>query len=286
MTIRLDPQQLRDLLTEATDLLDPTPPMRTDLRRERSRRRHRRIAVTIGAAGAVAAAAAAVLAVVVVPSGGSQRLRAPVLPADAASATGTPSPAASANPTPSSTVTPGERIEFGAMTVTLPAGWSVQRRASIPAGVDHWGASPEPHGAGEWMCVGPGGDQGPALFGSAGCNGVKFERGVVSGAGNTLFTAHQPDGWYTATDVQACLPKHSAYPAGKFDGVRPTGKPIRTGFAPVGDRTAIFDEWSAHCDSGFTFTPRSWYLPQSVYRILDLYNNPDTDWILQHITYH
>jgi hypothetical protein len=72
---------------------------------------------------------------------------------------------------------------------------------------------------------------------------------------------------------------------GGADFVQPPGGdygPIRSDpAAPVGDRTAVYDEWAAVCDSGATFNPRAWHLSDEQLLIIDVTEHPETEGVLE-----
>jgi hypothetical protein len=165
------------------------------------------------------------------------------------------------------------------MTVTLPTGWSVVSRYSNPGGTDTQLSPAVTYPAYEDMCIAPDSNHGRQVLN---CAGLDFERGAVFGDTSRLFTPHQPDGWYDVIDVLPC-PVGEMLPNGNLNAIHGDGAPTSSGFKPVGDKTAVFDEYHAHCDSGFAFSPRSWYLPTSKYRVIDYLDHAQTAWILAHI---
>jgi hypothetical protein len=256
----LDPGEFHRLVTQATDVLNPTPPPLPDILTRARRRRRRRTSFAVTGAVALAGAAAAAIAVVATPgTDDTSNLR----------------PAA---PAPATTPPSSASVRFGSMTVTLPDGWSVLSRNSHAGATNTMFTPPAYVPAGEVMCIGPRGASDQPL-----CPGLEFARGGIYGSGGSAFVAHQPDGWYQVADVENCPNDNGTLPGGTFDGVRTTGAPIHTGFAPVGGKTAVYDEYQAHCDGGFAFTPRSWYLPTSKYRVIDYLSHAQTAWVLAHI---
>ncbi|MCM3887330.1 hypothetical protein [Frankia sp. R82] len=212
--------------------------------RRRRRRRHQ-------AAGAAAGLAAAVTVTVAVLTGGSNQAATPNTVLSAAAVTSAPAPH------PTTAIARGRVVAVGSATVTLPAGWAVAYRGEPFI----QGGNPEP--GSEEVCV------RPTAVRSEGCDdGMIISHGTIGGSEGSEFTAHQPGGWYTGTGVIAC-PVNGAVDGPRtnfaYEG-RPSvaggREPIETGTRQVGGLAAVYDVWSGYCDSGFTFTPRSWYLPE------------------------
>jgi hypothetical protein len=243
-------------------------------RGHRRRRRSRVIAV----AAALAIVAGGATAALTVGSARNEDTLRPIPPATASPG----EVGRTSGPAPT-----GRRVTFGAMTITLPVGWDVVERRPIPAGSFFDGQA---HPAGETMCVAPAGNRGPQTFG---CAGLRFDRGAIVGSELKAFTAHQVAGWYFATDVQPCPVNGQPNGPDSLNGIRwgipgrpDTAGPRTSGFLPVGDRTAYYDQWAAYCESGYTFTPESWYLPTSQYRIIDFIPHRETAAILRTIRFH
>jgi len=167
-------------------------------------------------------------------------------------------------------------VTFGGTTFTLPVGWWEHDRKDLDwLSIDEaTGGVAERHPYG-YLCVGP--------AGAADC-ALKLYHGDVPG--NEGFTAWEDHGawpWHTATDVPSC-PVPSADPDAPFDGLQPVDGsylPVDSGFRPVGDRSAVYDQWAVECElSGHDFTPRSWHLPESSLVIVDMLGQPETESIL------
>jgi hypothetical protein len=168
-------------------------------------------------------------------------------------------PGFSTRPDATATPEPG-RVMFGNATFDLPAGWAV---------LSDNGAR---------MCVAPAETEDMGE-----CAGLRLDRGDLMGYEQGPYVDHGDWSWHTGTDVMPC-PDRPYDPEAPLDSVVPGDAglgPIDTGFRPVGDRTAVYDQWQAQCDlSGFTFTPRAWHLPESELLIVDLLGHPETEAIL------
>lgn len=180
-----------------------------------------------------------------------------------------PSPSAStpdpgpADEGPTPTVT--TEASVGALQLHLPPGWA--------------SASDGQFGN---ICVQRPGHQ-PEVFG---CGGLDIWFGwdsYLPGEEMTTFDPANP-GWYHATDVQPCPVKPTDGPD-HLNGIREDGRASAPHYEPVGTRTAYFFQWRAHCDNGFTFSPRAWYLPASKILIFDYVGNAGADALLQTATF-
>jgi hypothetical protein len=170
-------------------------------------------------------------------------------------------------------------VSFGGTTFTLPAGWSEQDRQDLSwptvDGATGGVAGKHPY---SYLCV------GPADAADAADCALRLYHGDVPGhEGFTAWEDHGAWPWHTSTDVPSC-PVPSADPAAPFDGVRPVDGsylPVDSGFRPVGDRSAVYDQWAVECElSGHGFTPRSWHLPESSLVIVDMLGQPETESVL------
>jgi hypothetical protein len=233
------------------------------------RRRQRRVRLLAAATGVLLVSAAATVGIRTATT--SQPPAAPAIV--------TASPVA---PTSAPTHRPGpapQRITFGSLTFTLPPGWTISEHES--AGPTTNPVTGERMPAHESMCIRP----AKVSFGGL-CPGLQFDRGWIPGAEGRTFTPHQPDGFLESTGVSPCPVGDPDNGPGGFNGIRTDPpEPVETGFRPVGDRTAVFDRWSAHCDSGLILIPRSWYLPQSMIRILEIAPHPETTALLADVTF-
>ncbi len=151
-------------------------------------------------------------------------------------------------------------VTFGSATFDIPAGWAVL-----------WNTGTE-------MCVAP-----VETEGIEDCAGLRLARGELTGYEQGPYVDHGDWSWHTGTDVMRC-PDRPYDPGGELDGVvagEDGTAPVDTGREPVGDRTAVYDEWAAECAiSGFTFNPRAWHLPESQMLIVDLVGRSETEAIL------
>ena len=166
-----------------------------------------------------------------------------------------------------------EEVSFGGASFTLPDGWSV----TVPEGDGAWtDIDPMTGSAAEHsyrtLCVGP----DPAEC------GLRMYHGDAPG--HEGFQGWEDRGawpWYTSTDVDTCPVRE---PGGGFDAVQPVGGdylPAETGTRPAGARTAVCRRWDAVCEaSGFTFSPRSWHLPESDIVVIDALRRPETESVL------
>jgi hypothetical protein len=84
-------------------------------------------------------------------------------------------------------------------------------------------------------------------------------------------------------------PARPADPDAPFDAVVPGAAgmaPVDQGFRPVGDRTAVYDQWSAVCaESRIEFSPEAWHLPTTQVRFLDLLGAPETPALLASVEF-
>lgn len=166
------------------------------------------------------------------------------------------------------TATPPDRsteVAFGPLQLHLPAGWE---RSDY-----------EPFTT---LCVQPIGHPA-AVFG---CGGLAVSwgwNGYLPGNEMTTFTRSHP-GWYHATDVQPC-PVDPTKGPNNLNGIRDDGLVGHESLRPVGGRTAYFYQWQAHCDSGYKFSPRAWYLPASKVLIFDYVGNSAADALLRTATF-
>ena len=85
-------------------------------------------------------------------------------------------------------------------------------------------------------------------------------------------------GWYHATDVQPCPVEPTSGPDG-LNGIH-EGALLEHRLAPVGSHRADYYRWAAHCDNGFRFTPRAWFLPQSKVVVFDYLDNAESSRLL------
>ena len=151
----------------------------------------------------------------------------------------------------------------GPLILDVPAGWrAVSSGASIPDFSE--------------ACIEPATPR-PAMFGCAGLDVFwNWTRtGYLPGNESTSFTVGP--GWYSATDVQPCPVDPNKGPSG-LNGVRPDAGMTQS-LRPVGDRKADYYQWTAHCDSGYKFRPRAWYLPVSQVVMFDRIEYDDVDQI-------
>jgi hypothetical protein len=250
--------------SELADLA-PTAPAdrraRSGIERAVSRRRRHREVRRIGAA-------AAVLVLVVAGAAWLGGWRGSAAPAGYTSPTG---PGSGVMTTGSDPTAPpkgiGPRgpatVTFATLTFDLPAGWELVSRTGD-----------------DTMCVAPIG----VTYPSWGCTGLDLYHGDLPGNETSAYEDHQPWAWYHATDVPSC-PTETDPTGPDWDQVRVpeggTADPVDSGFRPVGDRTAVYDQWEAECSqSAFRFTPRAWHLPESDIVIFDDFAQPEAEAIL------
>jgi hypothetical protein len=255
------PGGMEDTLRDALRGLAPTAPAdeaaHAGVRRAITRRRRRR---TTGRVAAVVLAVAAVA--------GGRALVAGLDDAEGPRYSTDDAPGPTAQPGPSAPTTApatgdtGATQTFGPVTFDVPPGW-----AATPSGE----AS---------LCVAPIDGAGRSWDG---CAGLRLYRGELPGYEGGTYVEHGPWGFATSTDPTPCPAPTGSQPA-EGDVVVPgqagTG-PVDQGFKPVGERTATYDQWFARCsESGFTFTPRAWLLPQSQVLVVDVFGLPETEAIL------
>ncbi|MBV9369932.1 MAG: hypothetical protein JO074_08885 [Frankiales bacterium] len=158
------------------------------------------------------------------------------------------------------------QVAIGPLQLHVPKGW--------PSGSDRPFAN---------LCVAPPGKSRPAVFG---CNGLDIWYGwdgYLPGNEMAIFERAHP-GWYHATDVQPC-PVDPTKGRDGLNGIRDDGLAGTESLKPVGDHTAYFYQWHAHCDSGYKFSPRAWYLPTSKVLIFDYMGNATADAVLTTATF-
>ncbi|ADP82886.1 hypothetical protein [Pseudofrankia inefficax] len=173
----------------------------------------------------------------------------------------------------------------GGVSLIPPKGWTV-----LWAVLRLPGGTLAPHG--RWACLVPG--TAFADRSDASCSGILIEVGTVTGRAGQPFQAHQDDGWSADAGPVGC-PRRP--PNANSDGSDPVVSgapgdtrtdvraPIQQGPRTLAGQTATYDMWVAHCaDDGYTFYPRSWYLPRIPFRVLDYGGNPTvTDALLASI---
>lgn len=169
----------------------------------------------------------------------------------------------------------GETIEFAGTTFELPEGWTV-----VDQDVRHWieldpvtGATTEhPY---DNLCVSPA-DLAPSC-------GLQLWHGDLPG--NEGFGPWEDHGdwpWHQATDPPFCPDERGSSPTDAVVPINGDLGPVHRGFGAVGDHTAVYDRWGVKCEiSGFTFSPRTWHLPDSQIVILDMFGQTETEGILR-----
>jgi hypothetical protein len=214
----------------------------------------------------VARIAAAVTFVALAVGAGAVMLRAEGDPADVSTQPddGKPTTDTTGEPKPDLS----DRIDFGGVSFQLPAGWeaSVPRKETDPLG----------DAQGETMCVAPAGNEGPQW---EDCAGLLIHSGdFLPGYEMQAYQPHIAGAWSHSTDPGQC-PFTPGPPEAEFDAVLSGGDPIEQDDArPVGDRTAVYDRWSAQCDlSGDAFEPQAWYLPDAQVLVFDMFSHPETE---------
>src|SRR5262245_2975802 len=265
-----------DMVREALADLAPTAPADNTalagMHRAIGRRRHRQQVARVAAAVAFVALAVGTTAVVLDAEGD---------PADVSTqpddATSTTTPTTTAT-TPSTTATTPDtteggaaetdRITFGPVSFQLPEGWvEVYREPRSSPFVDG-------DAEGEALCIAPAGNEGVQWDG---CSGLLIHQGdFLPGNEGAAYEQHAPWAWYHNTDAAPC----PTGPEGNQDYIQaPDGfDPIDQGFRSVGARTAYYDRWRAECpQSGFSFEPEAWYLPDSRVVVFDVFGQPETE---------
>lgn len=133
------------------------------------------------------------------------------------------------------------------------------------------------------LCLEPPGKDVPRIFGCGGLDIWYGWDGYLPGNENANFERAHP-AWYHATDVQPC-PVNPTDGPDHLNGIRDDGLVGTETLRRVGDRTAYFYEWNAHCDDGYRFSPRAWYLPASKILVFDYVGNPAADALLKTATF-
>jgi hypothetical protein len=254
-----------DMVREALADLAPTAPADntalSGVHRAIGRRRRRRH---------VAQAVAAVALVATAVGTGALLLRAEdskVQTGNQGSTTTTPTP------TTPDTAEGGSagRISFGSVSFQLPEGWHQ---------IDHRFTGGE-EAQGESMCIGPLPNEYPRWDD---CGGLLIYQGdFIPGNEGQPYEPDSPWGWYHNTDVAQCPFSPAPLEGGTSDDVRIPNEgmaPIDSGTRAVGDHTANYNRWNALCESGDSFQPQAWYLPQSKVLILDVTGHPETEDLL------
>lgn len=255
-----------DKLREALADLAPTAPADgsalAGVHRAIGRRRRRQNVTRIAAAVAVVALAIGTGALV---------LRAGDDPADFGTDGHDRTPSSETSPTTPDTAEGGAagRHSFGPVSFELPAGWHV---------LDEGNTGNE-EASGTWMCVGPLPTEYPRW---ADCGGLLLYQGdFLPGNEGGVYEDGQPWGWYHNNDVAQCPFTPDAGAGDPTDQVEPGPEgmaPVVQDFVPVGDKTAAYTQWKAYCrESGKSFEPRAWHLPNSQILVLDVTRHPETE---------
>lgn len=176
-----------------------------------------------------------------------------------------------AQATPTPTTAPGKvvattQVAVGPLQLALPSGW----HADDPYAFTN-------------VCVEPPGTHRPEVFGCGGLDVWYGWNGYLPGNEQANFDRAHP-AWYHATDVQPC-PFHPTKGPDGLNGIRDDGLAGAETLRPVGNRTAYFYQWHAHCDDGETFAPRAWYLPASKILVFDYVGNQAADALLTTATF-
>jgi hypothetical protein len=252
-----------DMLRERLARLAPTAPAERaafeGIERRITHRRRRRAAVRVTAVAAVALVAVGVASLAM---GRDEPSDLSTSPTD----TTATAPAAGVAPT----VGQQGRVAFGGASFEVPEGWAV---TSYDDGTAEDAVAGQDLGY-ESLCIGvPGEEPGS-------CAIEMYHGDPLPGAEGQPYEDHGAWSWHDGTDVPQC----PFTPAGDSDFVQPLGGdygPIDSANAvPVGDRTAVYDEWSAVCDSGDTFNPRAWHLSDEQLLIVDVTGHPETEDVL------
>jgi len=182
-----------------------------------------------------------------------------------AGTTESPSPSTSTSPSPTATQTVATHVAIGPMQLALPHGWRSDTRSSF-----------------SHLCIEPP-SKGPRALGCGGLEVWYGWDGYLPGNELASFGRDHP-GWYHATDVQPCPVDPTNGPDG-LNGIHDEGLVGGETLRPVGDRQAYFYQWHAHCDGGYRFSPRAWYLPVSKLVVFDYVGNDIADAILDTATF-
>jgi hypothetical protein len=217
---------------------------------------------------AVMAATGAVAAALAGCSGGASPGTHPTPPAPTTSGekqnTPTATPPSGAPPvrvTPSGKPKPppGKPTRVGGLVLRLPGGWHV-----------HNGPGKDS------TYVTTGGCDKAALT----CPGFRVMSTAQIKRGNELRPYKPGKPFYPATDVQPC-------PANKKLGQKLPGRPKTSGYGAVGDKQAVYYQWTVSCATKKKSQVKSifyqweWYLPQSRMLIVDQWSTGDLGAILK-----
>jgi hypothetical protein len=163
------------------------------------------------------------------------------------------------------------RVAFGGASFDVPDGWAV---TSYDDGVAD-------DAVGGWdlgyasLCIGVLDDERDS------CALAVYHGDPLPGTEEQPYEDHGNWSWHQGTDVPQCPFR----PTGPYDPVQPAGGesgPTRSDDqAPVGDRTAVYDEWSAVCESGDAFDPRAWHLADEQLLIVDVLGHDETEGVLE-----
>jgi hypothetical protein len=267
---------VRDALADLAPVAPADNTALAGMHRAIGRRRRRQQVARIAAAVAFVALAVGTTAVVLDAESDPSQISTD--PDDTTTPTTTPT-----TPTTTATVpetTEGgpaetDRITFGPVSFQLPEGWEIiERRDQGSTDL----STGEPGPTGETMCIAPVDDQGTQVgLQWDGCSGLLIHQGdFLPGHEMDAYQQHDPWAWYHNTDAAPC----PTDPVGSEDYIQaPDGMgPIDQGFRAVGDRTASYDRWRAVCpQSGFSFEPQAWFLPQSKVLIFDVFGHDETE---------
>lgn len=252
-----------DLLRERLVRLAPTAPADAVAfegveRRITHRRRQR-------AAARVAAVAAVALVAVGVGSLATGRDEASDYSTTPSETPGTP------DPREAPAVGQQGRVAFGGASFEVPDGWAV---TSFDDGVADDASGGQDLGYAS-LCIGVPDDERDS------CALAMYHGDPLPGAEGLPYEDHADWSWHQGNDVPLC----PFTPAGEYDPVQPGGgdyaPTASDDEAPVGDRIAVYDQWSAVCDSGATFEPRAWHLADEQLLIVDVIGHDETDGVLE-----
>ncbi len=253
-----------DLLRERLARLAPSAPADSvafeGIERRITHRRRRRAAARVAAVAAVALVAVGVGSLAI---GREEPSDLSTQPAE--TATSAPVPGAAAP-----TVGQKGRVAFGGASFEVPEGWEV---TSYDDGL----AEDTPSGQGrgvESLCIGVPEDE------QSSCAIEMYHGDPLPGGEQQPYQDHGQWSWNHATDPPPC----PFTPEDEGDGVEApggdTGPVDSAESVPVGDRTAVYDEWAAVCDSGATFNPRAWHLADEQLLIFDVIGHDETEQVL------
>ncbi len=141
---------------------------------------------------------------------------------------------------------PGKRVELAKIVLTVPESWPVLRSANVEEYL------------GTGLCTGE----------PESCPGVLFA--------DTTLVAHEEGRPYRGSGPRRC------HPVGRPDLEQSAPVLLKRELRPVGTKKAAYSEWRVSCGSGAPpVIQRLWYLPKTGLAIVDEWNTPGLDRILE-----